>query len=81
MLETEIAFFEANLAEWLKSYRGQVALVHERELVGIFSTDAEALSEGVCLFGSAPFLVRPVLAKQAEQTAPALMLGILRAVH
>ncbi len=78
-LQTEIAYYEAHLGDWLQTYQGRFVLVKDDRLVGVYNTNGEALTEGARLFGRESFLVRPVLSQQANISAPALTLGILRA--
>lgn len=79
MLEQELEYFERNLSAWLTENQGRFALVHGQELVGMFNTNDDALSEGARQFGLSSFLIRPVLPSAGTITAPALTLGLLRA--
>ena len=79
MLEEERRFYDENASEWLKTYANRFVVVKERELVGVFNTLDEALATGARRFGLQSFLVRQVLPRQSEMSAPALALGILRA--
>lgn len=76
MLKEEREFFEQSLPEWLNKYNGKVVLVKGKELIGVFNTEDEALSEGARRFQLQPFLIRRVQPQQAEVSIPALMLGI-----
>ena len=78
-LATELAFFEQNRANWLSHYDGQFALVKGRELLGVFSTQADAIQAGLARLGNVPFLVRQVLASEPVALSPALVLGLLHA--
>jgi hypothetical protein len=79
VLSEELQYFNESLEEWLKLYPGMVALVKGRELIGVYSTEDEALAEGGRRYQLQPFLVRRVVRKQPEITVPALALGILSA--
>jgi hypothetical protein len=79
MLEQEIAYFKESLEEWLKEFPGKIALVKARELIGVYDTDVEALSEGARRYQLEPFLVRRIAREQPDVTVPALTLGILNA--
>jgi hypothetical protein len=80
MLETEREFYSEKLADWLNQYPGKFVLIKEKEMVGAFDTEDEAVAEGARRFGLQPYLVRRIQKqKQTEVTAPALTLGILRA--
>jgi hypothetical protein len=78
-LSAEVAFFEEKRTEWLKHYAGQFALVKDRELLGTFSTQAEAIQAGFSRLGNVPFLVRQVLPSEAVLISPALVLGLIHA--
>ena len=46
MLEEEVAFFNANRADWLQKQQNRVALIKGRELIGMFDTEEQAIMEG-----------------------------------
>lgn len=79
MLERERDFFEVHRDRWLAECPGRFVVVHEDELVGVFATQSEALSEGAQRFGLSPFLVRRIEVPQDPIYIPALDLGLLRA--
>lgn len=77
-LKEELEFFNMNRSDWLKHYANQFALVHGRELVGVFTTFPEAYSEGIKRFGNVPMLIRQVLPTDPVQQAPALVHGLIK---
>lgn len=77
MLEQERAYFDNHLEEWLGQYHGKTVLVKGEELIGVFDSNTEALSEGARRYGLDSFLVRPVQQSPGAVVIPALMLGIL----
>ena len=79
MLDVEIDFFEKNRAQWLKQHPGNWVLVKGSDLLGVFPTQEEALSEGARLVGLQSFLVRPLVETEEDVYIPALALGLLRA--
>lgn len=79
MLENEVAFYIEQKPELLARHSGMFVLIKGRELIGVFNTIEEALSEGARRYGLSSFLVRQVLAEEPEITVPALTLGILKA--
>jgi hypothetical protein len=79
MLDKEIEFFNKSLAEWLKTNRGQIALVKDETLVGFFPDEISALTEGARQFGSEPGLVRRVEEQQPVIQSPAYTWGLLSA--
>lgn len=54
----------ASLRRWMPSLDpglcGRFALVHERVLVGVYESEAEAVAKGFETFGAVPFLVRQI---------------------
>lgn len=76
MFEREIAVYSK-----VKSQLplGQFALIHGDDLIGVFATDAEAVTEGTRRFGRESFLVRQVRTVEPVLSNPALSLGTLRA--
>jgi hypothetical protein len=79
MLEKEREFFKKNLPELLAKSNGRIVLIKGEELIGIYNTPEEALSEGARRFGLQSFLVRTIAEKQEDISIPALSLGILNA--
>lgn len=78
-LEQELKYFQANKADLLQHHGGQYALIHGQELVGTFSTFAEAFQEGAKRFGTEPFLVQHISDKPDQIQYPALVVGRLSA--
>lgn len=79
MLDIERDYFREHRAEWAESRPGSFVLVKGRELVGVYSSAEDALTEGAYLFGLSPFLVRNVNEEEQEISVPALTLGIINA--
>ena len=65
MFETEIACYERHLAGWLKNNQaGKWAAIKDNELIGLFSTKAEAYQVALSCAGREPFLLREVRVEQ-----------------
>jgi len=79
MLEQERDFYDAHLQEWLGNSAGRIALVKDRELIGLFDTVEDAIKEGGRRYGTQSFLVRRVENRQEPIKIPALMFGLLNA--
>ena len=77
MLEQELKSYE-HMKDTLPV--GQFVVIHGGELVGLYGTEAQAMSEGTRRFGREPFLVRQVGNPGSVLSNPALSLGILRAL-
>ena len=78
-LEQELAYFNRELSELLKHYRGQYAVIKAERLLGTYTTFDEAFSAGVTEWGNAPFLIRPVIEEEQVADFPALAAGMLHA--
>jgi hypothetical protein len=79
-LERELATYQANLADWLKSYSGKFALVVGDKLEGVFDTPQNAYAVGVGRFGNIPMLIKQIREAQDEAAFfPALTLGLINA--
>lgn len=79
VLQEEIAFFEQNRAELVKTQAGKFALVKGSRLIDTFTTFPEAYTKGVELFGREPFLVKCVLPEDPKQAIPALSFSLIHA--
>ncbi len=78
-LEKELAFYEQHKAELLKHYEGLYVLIKGNELIGAFTSEAEAYQAGVERFGTEPFLIKRVTKEEEVGLIPALSLGVLHA--
>ncbi len=76
-LQTELHFYEKNKQEYLKLYKGQFVLIKEEQLIGTFTTDAEAYKAGLEQFGNQPFLIKQVLEDDTKVSYPALTVGAI----
>ena len=79
VLDAELIYFDKHRVEWLKVYKGQVALVKGDALHGTFTTSKQAFEAGVKLFGTAPFLVKLIEETDAVIQYPAFSIGMLSA--
>lgn len=80
MLEKERKFFDRKKAELIDDHLGKFVVIKENEMIGVFNTIEEAMSDGARRFGLSPFLVRQINnTVDNEVNIPALSLGILNA--
>lgn len=79
MLETERAYFDKNLEDWLTKNPNRFVAVSGEQVLGFFDTLDEALAVGARTCGLHPFLVRRVEKHREDISIPALTLGILNA--
>lgn len=76
-LKEERDFFSASVEEWVKTYAGKIALIKGSKLINVFDNESNALSEGVRMFKTDPFLVRKIQLQNIAASVPAYTLGIL----
>ena len=67
VLDAEVALYETLRADLEQGHKGEWALIHRDEFVGVFATFEEAGRVAVRRFGRGPYLIR-------EVGAPPLML-------
>jgi hypothetical protein len=78
-LQTELEFYNKQKAELLKHHKGQFALIKGAELVGTYTTWAEAFNDGIKQLGNVPFLIRQIQEKDETVQFPALAVGVINA--
>jgi len=76
VLQTELNYFNKQRQEWLNTYENQYALVKGEELIGTYTTEAEAYKAGLEKVGNQPFLIKQVVKEDKEISYPALSLGV-----
>jgi hypothetical protein len=78
VLDIERAVFEKLKPKRFATYPGQIVVIKGEEVVGLFPTIQDALSEAVRRFGLQDILVREI-AEPFKVSVPALSLGLLHA--
>ncbi len=80
MLDEERKLYKEKHDELVKTSFGKFVLIKGSEIIGVFNTIEEGISEGARRFGLQSFLVREIR-QEVETTVdiPALTLGILSA--
>ena len=73
VLDAELNTFEAHRRDLVAKAKGQFALVHGDEIVGVFANDEDALIEGYTLFGNRAFLIKEI----SEVDVPVDMMSIV----
>jgi len=69
-LEKELAKFDHELPQLLRTMRGQFVLLHQDETAGPYRTEDEAYEAGCVKYGLDPFLV--MLVEEHERPTPVL---------
>ena len=79
VLEAELNYYEEQKQGLLLHHRGQIALIKNHELVGVFSNEEDAFTAGVARFGTGPFLVQVIQDDEEFIQLPALTVGLISA--
>jgi hypothetical protein len=77
-LETEIALYNELLPGLLESSQGKIAVIKERDFLGVFDTMDEAYGALLPRYGFVQCLMRPVRAKEPVVDLTNLHLGLIR---
>lgn len=77
LFSAEKALFESKRSSLAKTHLGKFVLIHDKEVVGVFDSEQNALNEGYEKFGPVPLYIRQIAAEEVVQSAPALAFGIL----
>ena len=75
-LARELATFESNRAKLLGEGAGRFVLIKGDDVIGLFDTQADALSAGFAQFGNAPFFVRQITAADVPLNFVTVGLGL-----
>lgn len=80
VLDEELGYFEAHRDGLVQNHpEGQFALIHGKELLGVFANYSDAFSAGIQAVGNRPFLVTPIAQRPPENQIPALAVGMIGA--
>jgi hypothetical protein len=69
-LSRENAAFERERERLVRDHLGKIALIHGDEVIGAFSTLAEAMQEGYRRFGLARMIFRPITERDEPEFIP-----------
>ena len=76
LLGTEIAYYESQKESLLNHHEGQFALLSGRQILGTYTTEAEAYEAGLNRVGNRPFLIRQMRSHDLPLQAPVLFVGL-----
>lgn len=76
ILQKELNYFNEHRRKWLETYENQFALIKDENLIGTYTTEAEAYKAGLEKIGNQPFLIKQVVKEDKEISYPALALGV-----
>lgn len=60
-LQDELETFEKRKGELLANSRGKFVLIKDKETIGVFETETDAVNQGFRKFKNSPFLVKQIL--------------------
>jgi hypothetical protein len=66
MLEKEYEFFQKNKAEFKEKYLRKFVVIKNEQLLGVYSTSAEALAETLKKHKIGTFLIQQILEKEED---------------
>ncbi len=76
VLDTELTTFQLNRDRLLATDEGKFVLVHGDEVVGVYESKMDAISQGYLKFGNAPFLVKQILKVEIPQNFVSTLLAV-----
>lgn len=76
ILGAELKTFQLNRDRLLATGEGKFVLVHGDEVVGVFESKMDAISQGYQKFGNTPFLVKQILKVEVPQNFVSTLLAV-----
>ncbi len=75
-LQREQATYDAHRADLVGRAAGKFVLIHRDDVVAVFDTKADAISEGYRKYGNAPFMVKHVEAIETPHNFVSRLLAV-----
>ena len=76
LLDIEWETFEGHREELVGRSEGKYVLIHEDQILGVFESQQDAISQGYERLGNVPFLVKQIARFDAPQNFVTNLLGI-----
>lgn len=76
VLDVEWETFERHREELVGQSEGKFALIHGEQILGIFDSQQDAITQGYERLGNVPFLVKQILRFDVAQNFVTNLLGI-----
>ena len=76
VLEQELRFFDLKKSDLLEHNKGQYALIKGDKLIGTYTTEAEAYSQGIQQLGNVAFLIKLVADTEEPVWIPLVNMGL-----
>jgi len=75
-LQREQATYDTHRADLVGRAAGKFVLIHDDDVVAVFDTKADAISEGYRKYGNAPFMVKHVEAVETPHNFVSRLLAV-----
>ena len=76
LLDVELKTYEQKRDQLLGSSEGKFVLIQDNQIVGVYDSKMDAISEGYRRFGNVPFLVKRIVKVEAPLNFTSNLLGI-----
>jgi len=76
ILDAELKTYEQHRDRLLARAEGKFALIHGDQVVGVFESEMDAISQGYRQFGNVPFLVKQVVKIETPLSFISGLLGV-----
>ncbi len=76
VLETELKTYEQHRDNLLGTAEGKFVLIQNDQVIGIYDSKMDAISQGYRQFGNVPFLVKQIVKVEVPQNFTSNLLGV-----
>ena len=76
LLAHELRTYAEHKAELVGKAKGRYVLIKDREIIGVFDTQNDAIQQGYEHFGNVPFLVKQILEVEIPLSFTSNLLGV-----
>lgn len=75
-LDIELKTYEQNRDHLLATAENKFALVHNKQVIGVYDSKMDAIAQGYQQFGNVPFLVKQIVKIEMPQNFVSNLLGV-----
>ena len=76
VLDSELKTYEQQRDHLLAKAEGKFVLIHDDQVVGVYESEMDAISQGYKQFGNVPFLVKEILKVDMPLSFVSGLLGV-----
>lgn len=76
VLDTELKTYDQQRDHLLATAEGKFVLIHGAQVVGVYESEMDAISQGYKQFGNVPFLVKEILKIDTPLSFVSGLLGV-----